>query len=182
MGASNPDGSCKTTDDWTTAFNAMKNLPGGFDSVRLYASSDCGTLANAVPAAVATGIQILVGIWTEDWDHYNTEKGALIEAINEHGTDWIVAVSVGSEDLYRNETDPATLAYQIYDVQGMLSGMGYDSIQVGHTDTYNAWTNCKKSQKPRFPIVMYSRWNLYSLQHRRHSSLRLHLDRQLPIL
>ena len=141
MGAANADGSCKSTQDWTTAFNAMKALPGGFTSVRLYASSDCGTLANAVPAALATGVQILVGVWTEDSDHYNTEKAALLSAVQQYGSDWIIAVSVGSEDLYRGDTDAETLASQIHDVRGMMCGLGACGVQVGHTDTYTAWTN-----------------------------------------
>jgi exo-beta-1,3-glucanase (GH17 family) len=55
-----------------------------------------------------------------------------------HGFDWIVAVSVGSEDLYKSDTTASTLAQQIYDVRDMLSTIsGYNtSIQVGHVDTW----------------------------------------------
>lgn len=131
VGANNPDGSCKTQADWETAFKKLQALPGYFSSVRLYASSDCNTLANAVPAALATGTQILVGVWTEDATHYNNEKQALIDAINAHGHDWIIAISVGSEDLYRGDTDANTLAQQIYDVRGMVRAMGVTQ-DVGH--------------------------------------------------
>lgn len=131
VGANNPDGSCKSQADWKTAFNTLKGLPGHFTSVRLYASSDCNTLENAVPAALATGMQILVGVWTEDDTHFNNEKQALLTAIQQHGSGWIIAVSVGSEDLYRGNTNPAKLASQINDVRGMIRSVGANQ-EVGH--------------------------------------------------
>lgn len=140
VGATNADGSCKTTAQWTTAFNKLKALPQAIKTVRLYASSDCNTLANAVPAALSTGTQILVGVWTEDAGHFNAEKNALEAAIKAHGTSWILAVSVGSEDLYRGDTTPSALATQIYDVRGMVRALGV-TAEVGHVDTWTAWTN-----------------------------------------
>ncbi|EMC93993.1 glycoside hydrolase family 17 protein [Baudoinia panamericana UAMH 10762] len=140
VGANNPDGSCKSQDDWERAFNDLQSVPQYFTSVRLYATSDCGTLANAVPAALNTGTQILVGVWTEDAGHYAAEKQALIDAINAHGSDWILAISVGSEDLYRGDTDAGTLAQQIYDVRGMVNAMGVYT-EVGHVDTWTAWVD-----------------------------------------
>jgi glucan endo-1,3-beta-D-glucosidase len=137
------DGSCKSQSDWENDFNILKGLPGGYSSIRVYASSDCNTLANAVPAAVATGGQILVGVWTEDAAHYDAEKQALLSAVQTYGFGWVVAVSVGSEDLYRGDTTASTLAQQIYDVRGMLSTVsGYTTdIQVGHVDTWTAWVD-----------------------------------------
>jgi glucan endo-1,3-beta-D-glucosidase len=117
----------------------MKSLPDAFTGMRVYASSnsDCDALVNAVPAAIAAGEQILVRVWTEDDTHYGAEKQALLTAVNTRGFDWIVAVSVGSEDLYRGDTTTSTLAQQIYDMRGMLSTVsGYNtSKQIGHVDT-----------------------------------------------
>lgn len=141
VAAYNADGSCKTTAQWTTAFNKLKNdLPESFTTVRVYASSDCDTLANAVPAALSTNTKILVGVWTEDSTHYSDEKAALLTAIEDYGVDWIFAVSVGSEDLYRGDTDAATLASQVNDVRGMIRSMGAEQ-KVGHVDTYTEWIN-----------------------------------------
>jgi hypothetical protein len=103
LGANLPSGACRAEADWENAFNTIKSFPGNFTSARLYASSDCNTLANAVPAAIKTGMTILVGVWTEDNTHYEAEKQALLTAIQQHGSDWILAVSVGSEDLYRGD-------------------------------------------------------------------------------
>jgi len=135
------NGACKAQSDWERDFSTMAGLPGGFTSARLYASSDCDTLANAVPAALAHGVQLLVGVWAEDGNHYNAEKQALLNAINNYGHDWILAVSVGSEDLYRANTDDGTLAQQIYDVRGMLTTVipSDQMPQVGHVDTWTAW-------------------------------------------
>ena len=140
IGANNADGSCKTTAQWTEAFNKLKGLPQHITSVRLYASSDCNTLANAVPAAKNTGTGILVGVWAEDSAHFEKEKQALLDAISAHGTDWIIAISVGSEDLYRKDSNPNTLANRIYDVRGMVRSVGVQA-EVGHVDTWNAWVD-----------------------------------------
>lgn len=141
LGANLPTGPCKSQADWTKDFNVLRSLPGSFTSARLYASSDCNTLANAVPAALATGTKLLVGVWTEDGNHFGAEKAALQAAIQQHGHEWIVAVSVGSEDLYRKETSASTLAGQIYDVRGMLGALGAGGVQVGHVDTWTAWVD-----------------------------------------
>ncbi|KAK5136659.1 hypothetical protein LTR08_002312 [Meristemomyces frigidus] len=140
VGANNEDGTCKTTAQWTTAFNKLKTLPQDITSVRLYASSDCNTLALAVPAAISTNTKILVGVWTEDAAHYTAEKNALTAAIDAHGSAWIIAISVGSEDLYRGDTTASALAQQIYDVRGMVGALGV-TTQVGHVDTWTAWVN-----------------------------------------
>lgn len=141
IGANLPSGACRSQQDWVDAFNKAASLPPAWKSARLYASSDCDTLANAVPAALSTGTQLLVGIWTEDSTHYSAEKQALLEAIQQYGKDWILAVSVGSEDLYRGDTDASTLASQINDVRGMMWGLGASDKSIGHVDTWTAWVD-----------------------------------------
>ncbi|KAM0141484.1 hypothetical protein ACHAP3_002349 [Botrytis cinerea] len=137
------NGACKSQADWENDFRLIQSFPGGFDSLRVYASSDCNTIANVAPAAIATGGKVLLGVWTEDAVHYDAEKQALLHAVQTYGFNWVVAVSVGSEDLYRGDTTASTLAQQIYDVRGMLSTVdGYSSaVQVGHVDTWTMWTD-----------------------------------------
>jgi len=137
LGNTNPDGSCKSQADWTKDFTTMAALPGAFTSARLYSASDCDTLANAVPAAIATGTTLLVGVWAEG--DYDAEKQALLTVVQQYGSDWIISVAVGSEDLYRGDTTASTLASQINDVRGMMWGLGAGSIEVGHVDTYTMW-------------------------------------------
>jgi len=140
VGANNPDGSCKTQQDWENAFNTLAALPPNFKSFRLFASSDCNTLANAVPAAIATGSNILVGVWTADDTHFGNEKAALENAINQYGHDWILAISVGSEVGYRKELPAWRMAQQIYDVRGMVRAMGVNA-PVGAVDTWTTWVD-----------------------------------------
>ncbi|KAH6867710.1 family 17 glycoside hydrolase [Thelonectria olida] len=140
IGANKADGGCKATTDWKKDFQTIKGWGKGFNAVRLYACSDCNILANAVPAAKATGLKILVGVWATDDAHFGAEKAALLKAIKTHGTDWIAAISVGSEDLYRKDITPQKLATQIYDVRGMV-GQFSKKIKVGHTDTWTAWVD-----------------------------------------
>lgn len=142
LGAQLADGvTCKAQSDWASDFATMKSLPGGpYNAARVYASSDCNTLANAVPAAIASGMKILAGIWTVDATHYANEKGALLAASQQHGVGWLAAISVGSESLYRNDQNAASLAQQIYDVRGMMTTVtGGSAIPVGHVDTWNSW-------------------------------------------
>ena len=77
VGANLPSGACRSESDWENAFNTIKSFPGDFTSARLYAASDCNTLANAVPAAIKTGITLLVGVWTEDSAHYNAGEARI---------------------------------------------------------------------------------------------------------
>lgn len=50
-----------------------------------------------------------------------------------------MAVSVGSEDLYRKETTGDFLAGQINDVRALLALAGAEFIWVGHVDTWTTW-------------------------------------------
>ncbi|WPH03225.1 Hypothetical protein R9X50_00610200 [Acrodontium crateriforme] len=146
IGANNEDGSCKTTAQWTEAFTRLKNTPQHITSVRLYASSDCNTLASAVPAALSTGTQILAGVWAADENHYAAENAALKQAIQTHGHDWLLAISVGSEDLYRAQInsgialEPSILAARINATRTMVRDLKVE-VQVGHVDTWTAWIN-----------------------------------------
>ena len=140
-----PNGACKSQPDWTQDFTTLQALPGFFSSARLYASSDCNTLASAVPAAIATGTTLLIGVWTENDAHFEAEKAALLSAVQQYGTKWLIAVSVGSEDLYRGDTDAATLSNKINDVRGMMCGLGACNIAIGHVDTWTAWVDPKNN-------------------------------------
>lgn len=92
-----------------------------------------------MPASFATGVKILAGVWTQNADHFNAEKAALLNAVKQYGPHWLVAVSVGSEDLYRKETTGDFLAAQIQDVREMLASAGAEGIWVGHVDTWTTW-------------------------------------------
>ncbi|KAH7333129.1 glycoside hydrolase superfamily [Rhexocercosporidium sp. MPI-PUGE-AT-0058] len=137
---------CKTTTDYLALLTRLKTFPNSLTSIRLYSTHTCNTLLSAIPAAISTQTQILVGI---DIHHanYAAEKGALLRAINTYGWEWMLGVSIGSEDLYRGTISPSDLAAKIYDVRGMLMKTpGYtNDVRVGHVDTTNAWFNASNS-------------------------------------
>jgi glucan endo-1,3-beta-D-glucosidase len=135
---------CKTPSDYLSAYQTLKSFPNSINSARLYSSWFCNTLSNALPSAISTDTKLLAGV---SLANFNNEKGALLAAVKKYGFDWMVGVSVGSEDLYRGTVSPATLAEMIYDVRGMLSEVsGYSNkVRVGHVDTTNAWTNASNS-------------------------------------
>lgn len=143
MGANNPKtGACNTQADWERSFRTIKSWSPGFNSVRLFSTSDCNTLANAVPAARNTGMKLLVGVWASQ-DKVRLEKQALISAITTYPDTekWLDAISVGSEDLYRTpKMDPNYLANEINDVRAQVLARG-KAVLVGHTDTWTAWVD-----------------------------------------
>lgn len=134
---------CKTKDDWKEVFQAIQNFPNGINAARLFYSHKCDSLANAVPEAIATGTHILVGLDDSDSD-FEDEKGALLDAIEQYGFNWLVGISIGSESLYRGNIGPNSLTNKINDVRAMVQSIdGYNAdkkfIEVGHVDTTNAW-------------------------------------------
>lgn len=136
------DRSCKTTAQWQTEFTKLKSWSPKFNVVKLFSTSDCSALKNAVPAAKAAGIKIWAGVWAVDNNKFNADKAALEAAIKLHGTSWLAGINVGSESLYRKEIDPNLLAQHIYDVKGMVQ-IAYHAtnVPVGCADTWTAWVD-----------------------------------------
>jgi len=100
-------------------------------------------------------MKILVGLWASD-DKFQNELNTLVRIITSnqapwiYGTDWIAAVSVGSEDLYRSSTtpsqhiNPSDLANKINNARTTVRNTGVsgaNTIQFGHTDTWTAWVD-----------------------------------------
>lgn len=137
----NEDGTCKSAGDWELAFAHMRNLPHHLASARLFSSATCNTLQNAVPAAIAAKVKILVGV--EGGIDYPAEKAALVAAITQYGSNWIAAISVGSEELYRQTITPGQLVTEIQDIRKTVRGIKgfHKKIKIGHVDTTNVWTN-----------------------------------------
>jgi exo-beta-1,3-glucanase (GH17 family) len=147
LDAEKADGSCKAPADWAADFAAIKSWPNptkGPLAVRVFASSDCNTIANIAQPAKDAGIKVFAGVWAAESDgHFAREKNALDAALKQYGCEWLAGVSVGSEDLYRKEIPAARLAEQINDVRGLVRK--YASVcpflGVTHTDTWTAWVD-----------------------------------------
>ena len=80
----------------------------GFTSARLFTTIQAGTInspSQAIPAAISTNTSLLLGLFLSAHQTvFSNELTALTLAVSTYGQDFmklIVAISVGSEDLYR---------------------------------------------------------------------------------
>jgi glucan endo-1,3-beta-D-glucosidase len=158
-GSTHTDGSAKTQQDFSNAFAAAKKLAGtngAFTSARLYTMIQAGTtddVIEAIPAAVASGTRLLLGLWASGGDTViDNEINALTAALkNNPGMAKLVdGISVGSEDLYRiSNLDPKkevgataeVVASYITKVKKAISSIGLKDVPVGHVDTFTSWVD-----------------------------------------
>ncbi|AEO55462.1 glycoside hydrolase family 17 protein [Thermothelomyces thermophilus ATCC 42464] len=130
-GAFFTDNTPKMQLDFQAEFKTAQNLvgapAGGFHSARPYTMIQWGTatdVISAVPAAIATNTNLLLGIRCSAGDAVvSNELAALQTAIPTHGTrftDLVVGISVGSEDLYRSSA--ATIASYVARVRAAVRG------------------------------------------------------------
>lgn len=61
LGVQNADGSCKSTKDFESDFDALKQVNS--TTVRTYAASSCNSAANIIPAAKNKGFKVVLGVW-----------------------------------------------------------------------------------------------------------------------
>ncbi|KAK9370664.1 glycoside hydrolase superfamily [Lipomyces kononenkoae] len=131
----NSDAGCKVTSDYLSDFSTINAYT---DTVRVYAASDCGTLANILPAIQQANFKLFVGVWPTDDAHYAAEKAALSAYLPTIDSSYIVAVTVGSEALYRGDLSASDLASRIDEVRTLVHGIsGYENVPVGTVDSWN---------------------------------------------
>jgi glucan endo-1,3-beta-D-glucosidase/glucan 1,3-beta-glucosidase len=147
IGHTRRDGSCKVTADWKGDFLAVKSWPTPFTVVKLFSTSDCQALDQAVPAAIEAGVKLWVGIWNVPSQKFAVEKDAVVNAFKKYPQvdKWLAGFNVGSESFYRKELTGPTLATQIYDVRGMIKAIKPPNVSatfpVGTADTWTSWVN-----------------------------------------
>ncbi|KAI4191902.1 MAG: hypothetical protein LQ346_004570 [Caloplaca aetnensis] len=154
-----------TQQDFENRFNTAKQLQGtsGFTSARLFTTIQAGTPnfpTSAIPAAIATRTQLLLGIFLSSTEEaFNNEQAALRSAISQYGqafADLVIGISVGSEDLYRispigieNLSNPGegpdAVVSRINAVRSLISGTALQGKPVGHVDTWTAYVNASNS-------------------------------------
>ncbi|KAL9624901.1 MAG: hypothetical protein Q9160_000948 [Pyrenula sp. 1 TL-2023] len=164
-GATFTDNSAKQQSDFQNEFSTAQQLAGnsGFTSARLFTTVQAGTTnspTSAIPAANDTRTTLLLGLWgSAGQDAFNNEITALKAAISQYGQDFadlVVAISVGSEDLYRNSAtgissnagigaNPADITNYISQTRAAIAGTVLANKPVGHVDTWTAWVNGSNS-------------------------------------
>jgi glucan endo-1,3-beta-D-glucosidase len=151
----------KTKADFLDGFGLAKNLSTDtpFDSARLFTCKQAGTLndpSEAFDAAVVSKTNLLLGFWISPAqkggspdENVKNEMAALEKAFHKHGqalSDLVIGLSVGNEDIYRNEDAPgeigvpANVVAQTIDqvkksVAASLFAKYMKDKPIGHTDT-----------------------------------------------
>lgn len=163
-GSTGANNAPRTTSDFTNLFQQAQGLSGttGFNSARLYTMIQAGTTnspISALQAAIDTKTTLLLGLWaSEDSNAFKNELAALSSAISMNGlAQYVVGISVGSEDLYRISPtglsspnagagqEPSTLVDYINSVKSLTKGTAFDKVPIGHVDTWTAWVNSSNS-------------------------------------
>ncbi|KAK6344414.1 hypothetical protein TWF696_008051 [Orbilia brochopaga] len=139
MGTYTASGGCMTQNDWVNALRKMKSFENPhfkFTVVKVFTTSQCGCLNNALNAARQVGgIKIWAGIWATPYATYQSDKNEVGNQIRGPNGNLIAGVSVGSEELFRGTLNAATLSGYIWDVKGMIqNSYGKTNIPVGTSD------------------------------------------------
>lgn len=129
LGVKRADGSCKTTPDYTADFAAIKQYAS---IVRIYSTSDCNAMQNIMPAAVASGTKVILGVWPNDDNHFALETATLSQFLPLYYHN-VHAIAVGSEALYRKDLTPAALASKIQEVRKLVRSMSLN-LPIGTAD------------------------------------------------
>ncbi|KAF8251007.1 glycoside hydrolase [Wilcoxina mikolae CBS 423.85] len=148
LGFTHKSGACKTTAQYQQEFNKIKSWSKGgkltFNTVKMFSTADCNALMQVVPAAIATGTKLWVGVWNVDDAKFGREKAALEQAMRQwpDTSKWLKGINVGSESLYRKEITAKKLAGQIKDVKGMVQvALKAPNVPVGTADTWTSWVD-----------------------------------------
>lgn len=134
LGTKNADGSCKSTNDYEADFDAIKSNTGS-TLVRMYAASDCDSAKNVLPAARNKGFKVVLGVWPDTDDAFNSDKMAVATYAPKY-PDQVYAVTVGSETLYRGTFTGEQLLGKINDVKSIVP-----NVKVGTADSYNKFAD-----------------------------------------
>ncbi|EGY16021.1 glucan endo-1 like protein [Verticillium longisporum] len=160
-GATKADSKAKVESDFENEFKTAQGLrgsPGLFNSVRLYTMIQAGTTntpISAFQAALNTNTTMLLGIWCSGTNSIDQEIAAMNSAIEQYGqrfADLVLAISVGSEDMYRLSESgvannaglgqgPDTIVRFIREVRSAINGTILGNKPIGHVDSWSAWAN-----------------------------------------
>ncbi|KAG0756141.1 hypothetical protein G6F57_011274 [Rhizopus arrhizus] len=122
---------CPTLDQYTADFKTIQQYT---NRVRIFSLSPCNQGQLALQAANALGMNIYLGMWIDRPDTFTSEMNALTSIINSgESLDNVDAIIVGSEVLYRNDTDANSLAAYLQNVRELVTPKG---ISVTNADVY----------------------------------------------
>jgi glucan endo-1,3-beta-D-glucosidase len=155
------EANAKKKDDFLDGFGLARNLSTDtpFDSARLFTCKQAGTLnepIEAFDAAVQSKTNLLLGFWISPAqkggstdDNVKNEMTALEKGFRKHGkalADLVIGLSVGNEDIYRNEETPDqvgvpadVVSQTINQVKTNIAASSFakymEDKPIGHVDT-----------------------------------------------
>ncbi|KAI9475548.1 MAG: glycoside hydrolase superfamily [Benjaminiella poitrasii] len=122
---------CPTLESILTDFTSIKQYT---DRVRIFSLSVCNQGELALQAANQLDMNIYLGMWIDRPETFDAEMYALQTLLGQnHSFEKVDAIIVGSEVLYRNDTDANSLANYIGLVHDLASPKG---IAVTTADVY----------------------------------------------
>ncbi|KAI9679524.1 MAG: hypothetical protein M1817_005546 [Caeruleum heppii] len=101
-----------------------------FTVLHLYSTWECDSLLSVVPAAKLYDLKIWPTVFVHDLAWFERDMASLRQAVEKHGSDWLVGVSVGNEDLRKGTVAVDVLVKKIGEVRGLLREMGV-GVAVG---------------------------------------------------
>ncbi|KAL0074702.1 glycoside hydrolase family 17 protein [Phycomyces blakesleeanus] len=122
--------SCPTLEDVKKDLTALKPYT---NRIRIFSLSVCNQAELALQATQELGMQLYLGMWVDRPDTFDNEMKALDNIASKYGFSNVDAIIVGSEVLYRNDTDSASLANYIKKVKDTIGPKG---VKVTTADVY----------------------------------------------
>ncbi|KAK6353868.1 hypothetical protein TWF730_008290 [Orbilia blumenaviensis] len=151
VGAYTNTGACKSLQDWRNELRLVKSYRTShfsFTVVKLFTTSQCSALKNALQAAKEVGgIKVWAGIWATPRSTFDSDKNELGRQILGSNGNLILGVSVGSEELFRGGLSAGQLSGYIWDVKGMVqNAYGKTTVPVGTSEGISPLLNSANQQ------------------------------------
>ncbi|KAI8972513.1 glycoside hydrolase superfamily [Pilobolus umbonatus] len=125
----NPD-ACPSLEKVKEDYTKIKEYT---DRVRSFSLHVCDEGQLALQASQSLGMRIYLGMWIDRPDTFDAEMNALKTIVENDDLSNVDAIIVGSEVLYRGDTDENTLANYIAEVKKLVGSKG---VPVTSSDVY----------------------------------------------
>ncbi|KAF7728022.1 hypothetical protein EC973_006787 [Apophysomyces ossiformis] len=121
---------CPTLDNLKRDFSTLKQYT---NRIKTFSLSVCNQGDLALQATQALGMRMYLGMWIDRPDTFQQELDALNAILAKHDLSNVDGIVVGSEVLYRNDADVASLVDYINKVKTLVKPKG---IKVTTADVY----------------------------------------------
>ncbi|KAI8146112.1 glycoside hydrolase superfamily [Fennellomyces sp. T-0311] len=122
---------CPTLDKIKQDFSATQKYT---NRVRTYTLHVCDQANLALEATQSLGMKLYLGMWLDRQDTFDLELKTLKDIMSKHDLSNVDAIIVGSEVLYRKDTDENTLINWIREIKELVEPKG---VKVTNAETWN---------------------------------------------